>query len=365
MFQNRTLYHLSHIDLDGYSCQLLTNSIFSNRKYYNSNYGAEIITRLEEMFLAIDESNEDKIFILITDLNLNRNEAVFIEKEIQSRTYLDIKVQLLDHHITGQKIADSYSWYYLNSEKSATQITYEFIEKNFGFPDTIKNKLPAFVEAVNAVDIWLDKQTKPFEYGKVMMRLISSAREVNRFLFSDYDHEYKLFLLEKAMNLLSEESEKQNIALDDNIHFIKKAFFRDSGEDDTFDNLLTFKIVDLLTKNRNNLTVEYKGYRGLLTYSLGNTSIIGNAFLRKNPDYDFILDVSGKGFLSIRADGQVDVALMAREIGDGGGHKNASGGKIKGFKEKFKYDEVKTVIQDYLDEKASVKRELSSKRVEG
>jgi oligoribonuclease NrnB/cAMP/cGMP phosphodiesterase (DHH superfamily) len=364
MFQNRTLYHLSHIDLDGYSCQLLSSYIFSNRYYYNSNYGAEILVRLKSIFQSIDNSlNKDKIFILITDLNLSINEAKFLEREIENRPHLDIKIQLLDHHITGQKIAQEFQWYYLNSEKSATQITFEFIKKNFSFNNNeLEQSLISFVDSVNSVDIWLQNKNS-FEYGKVMMRLISSAREVNRFLFSDYDHQYKLFLLEKAKNLLTISQENQHIILDDNIHFYKKDFFRENRENNTLDTLLTEKIVELLSQKKEHFTIYYKGYRGILTYSLGNTSIIGNGFLNKNLDFDFLLDVSGKGFLSIRANGQIDVSLMAKEIGDGGGHKNASGGKIKGFKEQFIYENVKTFIQDYLDNKASVKRELPSKIV--
>ena len=43
------IYHLSHIDLDGYGCQYLTSKIFTNIKYYNSHYGYEIICRLENI----------------------------------------------------------------------------------------------------------------------------------------------------------------------------------------------------------------------------------------------------------------------------------------------------------------------------
>jgi len=363
MFTNRRLYHLSHIDLDGYSCQLLTSYIFKNRKYYNSNYGKEIVVRIDEIFEDIEkQDNNLKIFILITDLNLSMEEAEYLEKRRQESSY-NIHLQLLDHHITGADVAEKFSWYYLNDKKSATLITYEYIQKNFPFRKD-KEKIEKFVRAVNALDIWLQDEVEDFEYGKVMMRLISSARELTKALFPDVDTEYKLQLLKYAMEVYSDSSiENKHIYLDDNIHKFKKNFFR-KGENDTLDNLLTKYIIELLDKNRDVFTVSYKGYKGLLTYMLGNTSIIGNGFLVKNRDFDFFIDVSGRGNLSLRADGNVDVAKLAKEIGNGGGHINASGGRLKNFKEQFVYNKVKSFMQDLFIEKEYTTNLLKRKEIE-
>ena len=54
---------------------------------------------------------------------------------------------------------------------------------------------------------------------------------------------------------------------------------------------------NLLTLNKDNMTVFFEGKKGLLTYSVGNTSIIGNAFLIKNSDYDFFLDINSRGIV--------------------------------------------------------------------
>ena len=35
------VYHLSHIDLDGYGCQYLTQQCFETIECYNANYGPE------------------------------------------------------------------------------------------------------------------------------------------------------------------------------------------------------------------------------------------------------------------------------------------------------------------------------------
>jgi oligoribonuclease NrnB/cAMP/cGMP phosphodiesterase (DHH superfamily) len=43
---------------------------------------------------------------------------------------------------------------------------------------------------------------------------------------------------------------------------------------------------------------------------------------------------------------------MAKELFDGGGHPNASGGKIKGFEESFLYDVVKAQVEKIVQTKS-------------
>ena len=132
---------------------------------------------------------------------------------------------------------------------------------------------------------------------------------------------------------------------------ILKEIFRENRENDTIDNLLTNYVVKILTEKQNILTVKYKGYIGILTYMLGNTSIIGNGFLIANPNFDFIIDLSAKGNLSFRASGKVDVSIMAKELCGGGGHVNASGGRLKNYRESQNYENAKSIIESLFIEK--------------
>ncbi len=97
------------------------------------------------------------------------------------------------------------------------------------------------------------------------------------------------------------------------------------------------------------MTVTYKEHKGLLTYTLGSISIPANAFLKANSDYDFFIDISKKGNASFRADGKVDVSLIAQKLANGGGHVNASGARFEDFKETIDYKVVKEFIQKKLD----------------
>ena len=341
------IYHLSHIDLDGYGCQYLTTKAFDKIECYNANYGAEVKARLEEMIKKIEQdkfinSSKDDIeyLILVTDLNLTTKESNWLEKEV---IRAGIKIQLLDHHATGANSAERFAWYKLDTSKCATLITYNWLKEHYNFDkDGTYEKV---VKTINAIDIWVSEDEQ-FEYGKVCLGMIAGAREINRTLFPKNDRDLKISLIEKAR--LLENKESANIALDNALHKTKKDFFIDN-QDDTKDNLVANYMTKLLSQDKRRLTINYKGYKGLLGYNVGNSSLIGNSFLLANPDYDFYMDINFRGNFSLRGHDKMDVSIMAGEIGNGGGHPNASGGKIDGYKDSFVYSKVKDFVQKHID----------------
>ena len=344
------LFHISHTDLDGYGCQLITKEYFKEGSFYNANYGIEVKLTIKKVLEEILAFKEEDILLLISDLNLTFQESKDLDRDI-SKLIEDgykIKLQLLDHHISGKKSADAYYWYYLDEKRCATKIVYDYIFEEYdGFDFTVSSWLEPLVNAINAVDIWLDHQIKNFEFGKVVMSMISKVREVNNILFVDLNRELRFYLLKEAAKFLDEVD--GHIKLDNEVHFLKKEFLKLDNKDDTLDNLSASYLVKSLIDVKGDLTVVFKGHKGLLTYCLGSISIPANAFLKANPDYDFFIDVNKKGNASFRADGKVDVSQMAAKIAGGGGHVNASGGRFEDFKESINYQDVKTYVQSKLD----------------
>src|SRR5574344_1454666 len=318
------LFHISHTDLDGYSCQFLTSKVFEKTEYFNANYGMEVKLTILKVLENITNYKDEDILVIISDLNLT--------------------LQLLDHHITGKKSAEKFSWYFLDDKRCATKIVYDYLLEKFNA--SIKD-YEFLVNCVNAVDIWLEKEKDNFEFGKVLMSMLVKAREINSILFPNLDREYKFYLLEKAKEFLGQDS--ANIKLDNDIHFLKKEFLKLDDFDDTLDNLGAKYLVKTLENVKDELTVTYKGQKGLLTYCLGSISIPANTFLKANKDYDFFIDINKKGNASFRADGKLDVSMLAQKIANGGGHVNASGGKFEDFKECIDYLSVKMYIQGKLD----------------
>ena len=344
------LFHISHTDLDGYGCQLITKEYFKEGSFYNANYGLEVKLTIKKVLEEIILFKEEEILFLISDLNLTIQESKDLDKDINKliEEGYRIKLQLLDHHISGKKSAETYYWYYLDEKRCATKIVYDYMfEEYAGFESKINSWLEPLVNTINAVDIWLDHDVKNFEFGKVIMSMISKVREVNNILFADLNREFRFYLLKEASKFLNEVD--GHIKLDNEVHFLKKGFLKLDKKDDTLDNLSATYLVKTLDKVKENLTVTYKEHKGLLTYCLGSISIPANAFLKANKDYDFFIDVNKKGNASFRADGKVDVSLMASKIAAGGGHINASGGKFEDFKESIDYNEVKNYVQNKLD----------------
>ena len=333
----KKVYHLSHTDLDGYSCQLITSKIYEEVEYFNSNYGQEIDDRLAQI---VDVAGSDDL-VLITDLNLDENQAKYIDEMSKEKGF---ELLLLDHHKTGQNSAEKYDWYNLDVTRSATKITYDYFSKTHDLSD-----MEEYVNSVNAFDIWLQDQVERFELGKVLARYVMSSREINRIMFSKENFKYISYMLEKAMEYVGHED--SFIELDDNLHSIKKSFFA-KDKKNTLENLVSEYIVELLSKNKDKMTIYYHDKKGILTYSVGNTSIIGNGFLRANPDYDFFLDINSRKNISARADNNCDVSEMAKDLFGGGGHANASGGKFLDFKDSFVYDKIKKQVDLYIKSKA-------------
>ena len=235
------IHHLSHIDLDGYSCQLVMKYTPYNITNYNANYGAEVKSMLDLILENIRKANEPAT-ILITDLNLTADESRWLSNEVAKMNQSSNKkttITLLDHHGSGEESAKKHDWYFLDVERCATKITYDYVKENFEFDEPAW--MEKYVNVVNAVDLWKQEEVENFEYGKVCMRLVTETRELNRVMFANEDSNYKLSLLLEATKLLDEDNAA--ILLDEKIHAIKKDFFREN-KDNTLDNLATKYVVN-------------------------------------------------------------------------------------------------------------------------
>jgi len=339
-------FHLSHNDLDGYGCQLISSKVFKNGFYYNANYGNEVKLQIETILNNIANYKQDKIFFLISDLNLTLDEAKNLDKKIKHllKSGYNIKLQLLDHHISGTECSQKYDWYYVDESRCATKIVYDYFKKNFSeFYDS--EKLNILVEAINDIDIW-EEEDSYFEFGKVLIRLINTSTEINPTMFPNENREYRLKLLTEAKNFIF--IDNGHILLDENIYKMKKNYLNLTCQNDTIDNLSSNYLVHLLNNKKNELSIYLNNHKGLLTYSLSNISIPANLFLKQNPDFDFFININKKGSFGIRSNNKMDVSRLAYLLCGGGGHKNASGGFFEDFKESVLYSDVKKFLTEKL-----------------
>ena len=259
----------------------------------------------------------------------------------------DIEILLLDHHISGQECADKYEWYHLDALRSASKITFDTLFQSYPLLDSTRlNWISHLSSMINSVDIWLEDGYK-FDFGKVAMGAISGSFELNRFMFDKEHRDYKFAIIESMRDFI--ELPQGEVAFDNALYEIKKRILGGDPQNQTMDTIISNAQVKLLSTKKRLCTIYYDDKKGFLSYSMGGISILANLFLRCNPEYDFYLDVNPRGNISLRANGNCDVSAMSRELFNGGGHKNASGGKIEGFKESFAYDDIKTQIEYILN----------------
>ncbi|MCV6608646.1 MAG: DHHA1 domain-containing protein [Campylobacterales bacterium] len=216
--------------------------------------------------------------------------------------------------------------------------------KNYKPIEKIPEGFETYVNSVNAYDLW-HQEDKNFEYGKVLNRACVDSKEINLNLFPVDNFNYRSSVLKEAIKYLSDGC---HIEYDDNILKYKKKFLRRDKENNTIDNLVADYMLELLNSNKENMTIYYDQYKGILTNAIGNSSVLGNAFLTANSDYDFFLDVGNTGNISLRADGNIDVSKIAAKFFGGGGHPNASGGRAQGLRDIFIYPTLKSQIEDRL-----------------
>ncbi|BCX79139.1 DHH family phosphoesterase [Campylobacter sp. 19-13652] len=334
------IFHLSHTDLDGYGAQFIVDYYFKDVEFFNSNYGREIDEQFGRILARLDGLGDEKAIVLITDLNLTLEQCAEFEERIKGK---NAKLFLLDHHASGAECASKYEWYFLDSSRCASKITYDFFSNICGKSDYLEK----ISDVINAVDIWL-KDSEHFEMGKVCLGLIAGAKEINRVMFENHNNKYMFHLIKSAAKFFNEKNDY--IGLDSAVHTMKKEFFKDA-KDDTLSNLISAFVVSNLSKNADKLSIYFEGKKGLLTYNIGNTSVIGNDFLVANDDFDFFLDVTSKKSMSFRANGKCDVAALSKRLVGGGGHVNASGGMYAGFKDGFSYEMIKAQIDELLAKK--------------
>ncbi|RDU57260.1 DHH family phosphoesterase [Helicobacter sp. MIT 99-5507] len=350
------VHHLSHIDLDGYGAQLVSKEIFDDIRFYNANYGKEVEVRLRNIIDNIKRESKSDFLILITDLNLNMNEAKFLIHEVNAlnMSNKNVRLKLLDHHISGKDCADSFEWYHLDSSICASKIAFNVLKNEYKLSDEKIAWLDPFVEMINSADTWKEDGFA-FDFGKVALGMIAQSREFTRFIFDDYDRIFKFNMLYEAKKYLLDSNnnlrENANVNFDNNIFLFKKTLLGGDVNTQTMEEILSNKQTELLSQNKDEYSIFYKDKKGLLTYSIGGISILANLFLKENSEFDFFIDIGVKGNVSIRANGNCDVSMMSKDLFGGGGHKNAAGGKFDGFKETFLYEEAKEQVINLIHSK--------------
>lgn len=344
------LYHISHIDLDGYGCQFVTSKIFKKDiTFINANYNKSIEDTLDNLFYLLSSSEDPSTHeILITDINLSLAQA---EKVDTFSKAFNVKVTLLDHHITGAESSEKFFWYHLSEDVCATKLTYQFfyntIEKNLSKEEI--SKLDMIVETVNAYDLWKE-DSNLFSKGKLLNSLILDNKSRFSKLIEGESHKYIFYMFDEIGAKLETESVS---SIEKSFYDISKNFLEGkihhnyySNEDHTLDYLFNRYVFETV-KDRFFPIISLNGLSGKVFTDMygGLFQDFSHFYLKEIKDTDFVVHVSDRGQLSFRSVGDVDVSNIANVYFGGGGHANAAGASLGERLSNVKIDEALMLIQ--------------------
>jgi len=326
---NLGVFHLSHIDLDGYGAQFITKHVFSDITFCNSDYGKTINEKFSSLVSSATSHPGYKLF-LITDLNLTADQASVFSSTLQKWFGDEAELLLLDHHKTGTDVALKYDWYRLDTERCATlQTFYAFSDI---LPESERVRLYSFANLVNIHDLWQEDEAD-FDKANLLSSVVFSIDLLPADLIS-VCFDYRMHMLDGVHELYAQGLSVREI--EQALFDIKETFLLDRIEPECFSdpgkalqykyNRLVFHIV----KQWELPSFEINGLRGKLLYNLPATVFqqVSHFYLKELEDARFLVNLMRNGKLSFRSIGDADVSQIAKHYFGGGGHKNASGAKL-------------------------------------
>jgi oligoribonuclease NrnB/cAMP/cGMP phosphodiesterase (DHH superfamily) len=345
------LFHLSHNDLDGYGSQLVTAKAAEMNVlnvdeivYFNTNYGKEIDQNFELILKDIKSFDS----LLITDINLSEDQASFINEKQKE---IGFDLMLLDHHETG-KNNTIYPWYYLDTTKCGTKITYEKF-----FKEDLDLDLYNIVEIINVYDLWKEN-SELFQKGKSLNQVLYKNKDLFPKVLTEESLKLNLFMIYNYGKILL----KENFILfaENEIFILEVKYFSQNLENFKELNipLHSIKVIFMYEKimERKDLykKIEIDGMKAEIFYSLSNIfqEFSQLRLLDKNREkVDFVANINTQGYIGFRSKAPVKVNDFSKKYFNGGGHPQAAGGSLDKKENKIEETELIPLFIEQLNSK--------------
>jgi len=351
MKQNKTydkVFHLSDIDLDGYTSQYLMSLTNEEIEYYNCRI-VDFYEKLNQIKNEILQLRGQKVLLLITDISLLDKDVENLNNFKNSNKHIDINFQVLDHHIVSDFVSGQ-EWYLFDTNRCSAKITSDYILENYTFDRELQNKIRHYGDFVDAVDRW--QESSPwFRKGNLVASYL-----YNKFYFFEeikhFKREAMFWFIPKLIDNIKEkdildfELQEPYIRLD----FLKGKISEELHNDrnietkDKFNEYYTnlYSKVDTSTFK---IKINERDETFKFFYNLNSDVFqsLSHMYLKENKELGFMLNIKGSGSMSFRSIG-ANVQEIAKEYFNGGGHKEASGGRIKFNKRMNSKEEVEEFL---------------------
>ncbi|MEW5838235.1 MAG: hypothetical protein AB1717_05325 [Pseudomonadota bacterium] len=367
------LFHLSHIDLDGYGAQYMTRAAGFRARYYNADY-RDIPDALEQIFDDMSKVKEP-CMLLITDLNLTLEQADMVAQRIQntgkgapapakksgkapakasllspemaamlkgalaasseedndSAEPVKPLLQLLDHHATGEDAAKKYDWYYLDTERCATRLAFEAVAPHMNAAQ--RELYQSRAEFIDVGDRWL-KDDPRFNRAIYLIGLIMEDDQLAPPLV-ELKREFRFHLIESFFQLLEQGATLEELergAYDYRKNFLSQRIAderRDNPENTLKEKYHFLSAQKVQPEDVPMLKID--GYRTGIFFNWPHDVFRGVVMelMENRGQMDIAIRVGGNGRMSLRANEGVDVGIISGMYFEGGGHPGAAGGVLR------------------------------------
>lgn len=338
---NRQIKIFSHNDLDGYGApfllQAVQEAVFPNEQFEITNIGAgKIDEELDYWFNHADLGAFSDVYIM--DMT-PESEHTFTELNAHFANHWLV----FDHHETAadarQQYANNMFTVTSDQNQSATSLVWEWVQRHpliMAVSLDRQKQLGEIVELIRAYDTW-DWQNDPQLPDSVK----TGADELDQlFWFYPIDHsaDFIKAVLDQGWPLYRQLNKLLIQTLND-----RRAHY------------LHHHLKDVLID-------RLAGHQWGFVYADDYKSEIAHELLQQHPEVEAAMVISPTS-LSLRSNGQIDVAKFAEKYFHGGGHADAAGGRIDinliQVGERAVIDHVQAMIKESEKEQAASQETLA------
>ena len=389
------LFHLSHIDLDGYGAQYMTRAAGYRARYYNADY-RDIPYALDQIFDDMSKVKEP-CMLLITDLNLTLEQSDMVAQRIQNLSKsgaaptqkksgkvpakasllspemaamlkgalsassedetedAPIKplLQLLDHHATGEDSAKKHAWYYLDTERCATRLAFEAVAP--WLSEDQRALYASRAEFVDVGDRWL-KDDPRFNRAIYLIGLVMEDDQLAPPLV-ELKREFRFHMIESFFQLQEQGATLEE--LERGAYDYRKSFLREriaaercENPENTLKEKYHFLSAEAVQPEDVPM-LRIDGYRTGIFFNWPHDVFRGVAMelMENRGQMDIAIRVGGNGRMSLRANEGVDVGIISGMYFEGGGHPGAAGGVLRDNRLKDVEQAMRAISQAVTEKK--------------
>lgn len=330
-------YHISHTDLDGYGCQMVTKKALPNDiVYYNTGYGKRIDEDLDVVLSIL--TPEDTL--LITDLNLTEEQSKKVDDAARE---VKFSIILLDHHETGKPSADKYPWYHLDTTRCATKIIYDwFVDKGIDLTD-----IKYTVDMINIYDLWQENNPL-FSKAKGLNQVLWNNKGEYPKVLGSLENHFLIYMIDMFGKSLKAGHSIPRVEL--MAYEFKRTFFDpDKMSEDPLHIAKIRSMYPYIMDSDLFTSVEIDGKQGKVFFGLDSIFQEFSSMLLHESEIDFAVNIGTQGNLSLRSRNGTRVNDIARQYFHGGGHPAAAGGSLLSRNEKEQKFEKDSAFKKFFE----------------